>query len=154
MERILTSAREFFCAARDAVQRIATYDQRVEAKRQLAVMKARREGPSGRGGVTDPSKRIDDLIDTEMEAERGLIADQQLALRASRVLEGYALVDRRGASIVRMRYLRLMPWAAITEETGLPYDMCRSAESVAFDRIDSEGISAIESGALRTTGAE
>lgn len=148
------TAREFFCAARDAVQRITTYDQRLEAKRELAVMKARREGPSGRGGVTDPSKRIDDLIDLELESERELIADQQLALRASRVLEGYANVDERGATVLRMRYLRLMPWANIAEELNLPYDILRTAESVAFDRIDSEGIASIESGNLNMTGAE
>lgn len=148
------TAREFFCAARDAVQRITTYDQRLEAKRELAVMKARREGPSGRGGVTDPSKRIDDLIDLELESERELIADQQLALRASRVLEGYSNVDERGATVLRMRYLRLMPWAKIVEEENLPYDILRTAESVAFDRIDSEGIASIESGNLNMTGAE
>ena len=148
------TAREFFCAARDAVQRITTYDQRLEAKRELAVMKARREGPSGRGGVTDPSKRIDDLIDLELESERELIADQQLALRASRVLEGYSNVDERGAKVLRMRYLRLMPWAKIVEEENLPYDILRTAESVAFDRIDSEGIASIESGNLNMTGAE
>lgn len=148
------TAREFFCAARDAVQRITTYDQRLEAKRQLAVMKARREGPTSRGGVTDPSKRIDDLIDMQLEAERELVADTQLALDASRVLEGYAEIDSRGAEVLRMRYLRLMPWGVVAEETGLPYSIVRDIESVALDRIDSEGIASVAHGNLRITGAE
>lgn len=148
------TAREFFCAARDAVQRITTYDQRLEAKRQLAVMKARREGPTSRGGVTDPSKRIDDLVDMQLDAERELVADQQIALRASRVLEGYALLDQRGSEVLRMRYLRLMPWAVVSEETGLPYSILRDIESIALDRIDSEGVSSITEGNLRITGAE
>ena len=148
------TAREFFCAARDAVQRITTYDQRLEAKRQLAVMKARREGPTSRGGVTDPSKRIDDLVDMQLDAERELVADQQIALRASRVLEGYALLDQRGSEVLRMRYLRLMPWAVVSEEMGLPYSILRDIESIAFDRIDSEGVSSITEGNLRITGAE
>lgn len=148
------TAREFFCAARDAVQRITTYDQRLEAKRQLAVMKARREGPTSRGGVTDPSKRIDDLIDMQLEAERELVADTQLALDASRVLEGYTEIDSRGAEVLRMRYLRLMPWGVVAEETGLPYSIVRDIESVALDRIDSEGIASVAHGNLRITGAE
>ena len=148
------TAREFFCAARDAVQRITTYDQRLEAKRQLAVMKARREGPTSRGGVTDPSKRIDDLIDMQLEAERELVADTQLALDASRVLEGYAEIDSSGAEVLRMRYLRLMPWGVVAEETGLPYSIVRDIESVALDRIDSEGIASVAHGNLRITGAE
>lgn len=148
------TAREFFCAARDAVQRITTYDQRLEAKRQLAVMKARREGPTSRGGVTDPSRRIDDLVDMQLDAERELVADQQIALRASRVLEGYALLDQRGSEVLRMRYLRLMPWAVVSEETGLPYSILRDIESIALDRIDSEGVSSITEGNLRITGAE
>lgn len=148
------TSREYFCAARDAMERLATYDQRIEAKRELAVMRARRDGPSGRGGVTDPTKRIDDLVDMERDFERERMEDRRTVVDASSVLESYYRIDQLGSVILRARYLRLCPWQKIAEETGLSYDKVREAESVAHDRIDSEGIAAISGGSLRVTGAE
>ena len=147
------TARDYFCAARDAIERISTYDQRIEAKRELAVMRARRDGPTGRGGVTDPSKRIDDLIDTELEARSRLYEDQQLPLEAGRVVTGYTLIDPIGASVIRCRYLRLMTWKQVCEELCMSYADARDRESVAFDRIDSEGLHSMICGRVDTTAA-
>lgn len=148
------NAREFFCAARDAVQRQSTYRSRLEAKRQLAVMKARREGPSGRGGVTDPTKRIDDLIELQREFERERESDRALIGRAARVLKGYANVDAPGATVLAMRYLGLVRWPAIADRLGIGYCRAREIECIALDRIDSEGLAAAERGQLGITGAE
>lgn len=148
------NAREFFCAARDAVQRQSTYRSRLEAKRQLAVMKARREGPSGRGGVTDPTKRIDDLIELQREFERERESDRALIGRATRVLKGYSGIDALGATVLAMRYLGLVRWPEIADRMGIGYRRARELEGMALDRIDSEGLAAIERGRLGITGAE
>lgn len=141
------SAREFFCEAREALKRIAGYSDRVQAKRQLAIMKARREGPSGRGGITDPSRRIDELIDFEREHAETLDADISLALKACKVVEALSKVDPDCAQIIRMRYLRRLKWSDICEETGFDYQMVRNAEAIGFDRIDSEGIETLATSA-------
>lgn len=148
------TAREFFVAARDAVQRITEFQRRLEAKRELSVMRARSDGPRGKGGVTDPSRRIDDLIEFEAESERERRQDTRLVLDADRVIAGYSEIDRAGAAVLRMRYLNLMPWRNVAEAAGVDYDAVRSMESVAFDRIDSEGIAAMRGGVLKSTGAE
>lgn len=148
------NAREFFVAARDAVQRIVEFERRLEAKRELSVMRARSDGPRGKGGVTDPSRRIDDLMEFEAESERERRQDTRLVLDASGVLNGYAAIDPNGAAVLRMGYLQLMPWRDIAETTGTEYDAVRSIESVAFDRIDSEGLAAMRDGVLISTGAE
>lgn len=148
------NAREFFCAARDAVQRQSTYRSRLEAKRQLAVMKARREGPSGRGGVTDPTKRIDDLIELQREFERERESDRALIARAARVLKGYSGIDAPGATVLAARYLWLVRWPAIANRLRISYNRARELECIALDRIDSEGLAAIERGQLGITGAE
>lgn len=148
------NAREFFCAARDAVQRQSTYRSRLEAKRQLAVMKARREGPSGRGGVTDPTKRIDDLIELQREFERERESDRALIGRAVRVLKGYSDIDAPGAAVLAARYLGLVSWPAIADRMGIDYRRARELEGMALDRIDSEGLAATERGRLWITGAE
>lgn len=148
------TAREFFVAARDAVQRITEFQRRLEAKRELSVMRARSDGPRGKGGVADPSRRIDDLIEFEAESERERRQDTRLVLDADRVIAGYSEIDRAGAAVLRMRYLNLMPWRNVAEAAGVDYDAVRSMESVAFDRIDSEGIAAMRGGVLKSTGAE
>ena len=148
------TSREYFCAARDAVQRLATYREKIEAKRELAVMRARRDGPSGRGGVTDPTRRIDDLVDMEESFERDRAADGRIVIEASRLLDAYEGIDGAGARIIRYRYLKLMRWQDIADEMGMTYAEAREAESVAHDRIESEGFAAILGGSLRITGAE
>lgn len=148
------TSREYFCAARDAVQRLATYREKIEAKRELAVMRARRDGPSGRGGVTDPTRRIDDLVDMEASFERDRAADGRVVIEASRLLDAYEGIDGAGARIIRDRYLKLMRWQDIADEMGMTYAEAREAESVAHDRIESEGFAAILGGSLRITGAE
>ena len=148
------TSREYFCAARDAVQRLATYREKIEAKRELAVMRARRDGLSGRGGVTDPTRRIDDLVDMEASFERDRAADGRVVIEASRLLDAYEVIDGDGARIIRDRYLKLMRWQDIADEMGMTYAEAREAESVAHDRIESEGFAAILGGSLRITGAE
>lgn len=147
-------AREFFCAARDAAARMRDYEGRMEAKRQLAVMRARSEGPSGRGGVTDPTRRIDDYVDLEASHARGSASDARLVADAKLLLASYSEVDPGGARVLWLRYISLAPWADICARLGLPYGDARTMEQVAFDRIDSDGLAATAAGRRDVTGAE
>lgn len=148
------TSREYFCAVRDAVQRLRGYGESVDAKRQLAVMKARAEGPSARGGVTDPSRRIDELMDFEAGFERDRLQLASTVSEAEAVLAGLRFLDPAGAAIIRARYVLLMPWAAICESCGMEYGDVRLAESAAHDLVDSEGIAAVKMGRRSVTGAE
>ena len=56
--------------------------------------------------------------------------------------------------MLRLRYMQLTPWRDIALNLNREYDEVRSIESVALDRIDSEGLAAVRDGSLRTTGAE
>ena len=147
-------AREFFVAARDAIQRLRSYEERLDAKRELSVMRARSNEPRGKGGVTDPSKRIDDLIEFEEDAERERKQDIELFIQANKVIDGLYAIDRMGAMVLSARYIRLTPWRTIANLYDIQYDEVRTIESVALDRIDSEGLAAMRDGVLRTTGAE
>lgn len=71
-------AREFFCAVRDAAQRIRDAPLKVEQMEQEAIMRSRRDGPRGKGGVTDPSRRIDDMIDYENRLAKEQAEDRLL----------------------------------------------------------------------------
>lgn len=154
------TAREFFCSARDAAQRLNRFESTVEAKAQLAVMKARSEGPTSRGGVTDPMKRVDDLMDYRSRFEREQSGDRALVARANEILVGYSHIDLEAAEMLRMRYISEyggtigVPWAVIGFIMGCSYSELRTIEGVAFERMDSEGLSAIARGRLRITGAE
>ena len=140
------------CAARDAVLFLREQPGRIEAKRQLAVMRARREVPAPRGGVTDPTARIDDLIQSEMDAEREASEAARAVEDAMAVLRGLGRIDPGGASVLRMRYMMTAPWRSIAEACGLSYDEVRAMESRAMDMIDANGIAAIRAGETPVTG--
>lgn len=147
-------ARELFCTARDHLVDLRDHDRRAEAKRELAVMRARPEGPSSHGGVTDPTRRIDDLIDFEERFDRASEMGRIAVERASALACAYAAIDPRGAAVLAMRYLRLLPWRDVAERAGATYDEARAIECAALDRIDSEGQAAILSGVADVTAAE
>lgn len=148
------TSREFFCAAREAVQRLRGYADKLEAKRQLAVIKARADGPSARGGVTDPSARIDELMDFEAGFERDRLRLAEAVAEAEAVLSGLREIDPAGAAIVRARYINAMAWSDICEACGMGYGEVRAIESAAHDLVDSEGMAAVRIGRRSVTAAE
>lgn len=147
-------ARELFCRARDAAVAIRDHGDRVSERRELAVMHARPSGPTGKGWFSDPSRRVDSLIDFDMQFKEGLSGYLDDIMAAYRVLKGLASIDPIGCSVLYMRYFKLMKWGDISDKTGFGYERLREIASVAFDRIDSEGFTAISGGELRGTGAE
>lgn len=148
------NSREFFCGAREAVQRLRGYADKIEAKRQLAVIKARAEGPSARGGVTDPSRRIDELMDFEAGFERDKLQLAETVAEAEAVVSGLRQIDPGGAAVIRARYINAMPWADICEACGMEYGEVRAIESAAHDLIDSEGMAAVKMGRRSVTAAD
>lgn len=148
------TARETMCAARDAVQFLRDAPAKLEAKRQLCEMRARANGPRGKGGVTDPTKRIDDLIQCEQSLEDDFKSAEQRVADAYGLLQGLAQIDLEGAKVLLCRFLLLMPWRDVAVQIGADVDGCREIASVAFDLIDSNGEAAIRSGVLPVTRAD
>lgn len=147
------TAREYLCQARDAVQFLRDNPSKLEAKRELCSMRARREGPRG-SGCLNPSGRMDDLIDAEMAAEREEAQARETVIDAMAVLRGLGKIEPGCASVLRLRFLMLYPWKAIAAGMGLELDEIRQMASVGMDIIDANGISAIREGRLTVTGAE
>lgn len=137
------SAREFFCAVRDAAQRIHDAPLKVEQLEEEAVMKSRREGVRGKGGVTDPSRRVDELIDYENRLAKEQREDRLLVTRGQAVIDNLRKIDPVGADVIFTRYLNSQPWSVVAFTVGLTIEHARQRESIAFDRIDSEGIAAM-----------
>lgn len=147
-------AREFFCAVRDAAQRIRDAPLKVEQMEQEAIMRSRRDGPRGKGGVTDPSRRIDDMIDYENRLAKEQAEDRLLVTRGEMVVDGLRQIDPLGADVLFERYLNLSPWPIVAFSVGLTLTHTRERESLAFDRIDSEGIAAMGIGEPWATVAD
>lgn len=148
------TARETMCAARDAVQFLRDAPAKLEAKRQLCEMRARSDGPRGKGGVTDPTKRIDDLIQCEQSLEEDIKSAEQRASDAFALLQGLAQIDATGAKVLLCRFLLSMQWRDVAAQIGVDVDGCREIASVAFDIIDSNGEAAIRNGILAVTRAD
>lgn len=148
------TARETMCAARDAVQFLRDAPAKLEAKRQLCEMRARANGPRGKGGVTDPTKRIDDLIQCEQSLEDDFKSAEQRVADAYGLLQGLAQIDPEGAKVLLCRFLLCMPWRDVAVQVGTDVDGCRQIASAAFDLIDSNGEAAIRSGVLPVTRAD
>lgn len=147
-------AREFFCSVRDAVQRREDAPLKLQRMREECVLKSRREGARGKGGVTDPSRRIDAYLDAVGEMERDGREDELLIERGRLVLMTLSKVDSVGATVLTERYINLAPWHEIARALGMERDAVRLRESVAFDRIDSEGLAAMGLDELWATVAE
>lgn len=147
-------AREFFCSVRDALNRLDDMDRTAEAKLELAVMRGRRDGPSGRGGVTDPSRRWDDLAQYEQECGRKHASDMALVAEAKKVVVGLAGIYPVGASVLLLRYIERNMWREVETKLALTHDRARQIESTAFDIIDSNGFGAVKAGNAVITGAE
>lgn len=148
------TARETMCAARDAVQFLRDAPAKLEAKRELCEMRARANGPRGKGGVTDPTKRIDDLIQCEQSLEADLKSAEQRVSDAFALIQGLAQIDAAGARVLLCRFLLCMPWREIAVQIGADAEECREIASVAFDVIDSNGEAAIRNGVLAVTRAD
>lgn len=148
------TARETMCAARDAVQFLRDAPAKMEAKRSLCEMRARSNEPRGKGGVTDPTKRIDDLIQCEQSLEEDCKSAKRLVSDAICLLQGLAQIDAEGSWVLMCRFLLCMPWRDIAAFEGMDVEECREIASVAFDIIDSNGEAAIRNGVLAVTRAD
>lgn len=148
------TARETMCAARDAVQFLRDAPAKMEAKRSLCEMRARSNEPRGRGGVADPTKRIDDLIQCEQSLEEDYKSAERLVSDAYALLQGLAQIDAEGAKVLLCRFLLCMPWRDVAVQIGVGAEECREIASVAFDIIDSNGEAAIRNGVLAVTRAD
>lgn len=148
------NAREFFCSVRGAAQELADAPLTAERMEQEAVLKSRRDGPRGKGGATDPSRRIDALIDYEARARSERAGLRRVVARGKSVLHGLSRLDPVGAGVLRCRYVLCLPWPEVCERCGLELDAARARESMAFDRVDAEGVAALAEWRPSATVAE
>lgn len=147
-------ARQLFIDARDAIARISEFESEREARISRAMAMTRADGPHGKGGKADPMSSVDSALDFESSFTRSLSEYRRTVEIARSVVAGYSIVDRTGASVIALRYLMGWTWRRVYAKMGMSYDDVRLAESVAFDRIDSEGLIATAEGRLDVTGAE
>lgn len=145
-------ARETLCEARDASQALESHELRSEAKYALCVMRGRSDGPTGRGGVSDPTRRIDDLVDFDEGWERERERLNAVVSRAARMLDAYERLDPAGSMVLTLRFLRSMRWSAIASLLDEDEAEVRRRADVAIDRIDSEGLN-VYSGEAKVTAA-
>lgn len=145
--------REVLCEARDAAIELRDHERRAEAKRELCVMRARGEGPSARGGATDPTRRIDDLVDFEAKWEAEHAAMVRAVERAKDMLADWRAIDCVGARVLWLRYIEADPWDEVARKARVGRRRAEEIADVAIDRIDSEGLN-VRSRKAKVTGAE
>lgn len=148
------NARQYYVEARDAAQSLRRAKSILTAKRQLCIFRARTQGATGRGGVTDPTKRIDDLLDYESKLERDYEDYLALIRDAVRITNNYIDLDEIGGLVLWYRFIECLPKREVALAVGIDYEQVEPRMDMAFDRIDSEGLAAIREGKLRRTGAE
>lgn len=147
-------AREYYVGVRDAVQALRRAESALDAKRELCYFRARSQGPSARGGVTDPTRRIDDLIDYQNRLESDYQDHIALVRDGVHVTNNYIDLDEIGGLVLWYRFLEVLPKREVALAVGIELKQVEIHMDMAFDRIDSEGISAIREHKLRKTGAE
>lgn len=148
------SARECFCAARDAAVLLRDSKSRLELMREKAVFRARSYEASSHGSFLDAMRNADALIEYEGSLGRETREAKSLVREAESLLAGLAQIDLPAARVLKERYLDLVPWNEVAEREEMPYDAVREIEQRAFDLIDANGIAAIREGRTPVTGAE
>lgn len=154
MNRGQMDARQLFVDARDAIAKMAEFDSEREKRMSRAMSMAKSDGPHGKGGKADPMSSVDSALDFEASFAQSIEGYRRTVGIARSVVAGYSTVDRTGASVLALRYLMGWTWRKVYTKMGMSYDDVRLSESVAFDRIDSEGLIATAEGRLDVTGAE
>lgn len=151
----MMNTRGYFYDVREAVLQMRRAEETLEAKRQLCVHRARNQNPMGKGGVSDPTKRIDDLIEYEDKLGREYKEYKALEADAKHILNNYLKLDLMGGLVVWYRFLECLPKSQIAEVLDLEDEsQVELYMSAAFDRMDSEGLPAIRDGRLWKTRAD
>lgn len=149
-----SEARKLFCHVRDCAQALRDEPLKIARMREACVLRARGGGPHGKGGVSDPMRPVDALVDyvSKSQAET---AEERLELkRAVAMLTTLRRVDALGATILYNRYLLLHPWRSIADALRMPLEDVRERETMAFERMDSEGMGAMLYDQMGATLAE
>lgn len=149
-----SESRALFCHVRDCVQALRDEPLRINRMREACVMPARSGGPRGKGGVSDPMRRVDALIDYTARSDAEAAEMRPQLKRAAAMLATLRQVDPLGATIVYNRYLLLRRWEEIAGALKMPMADVRGRETMAFERMDSEGAGAMLYGQMGATLAE
>ncbi len=149
-----SESRALFCAVRDCAQALRDEPLKMARMREACVLRARSDGPHGKGGVSDPMRPVDALVDHEARAGAEMAEERLMLKRAVAMLSTLKAVDWLGATILYNRYLLLHPWREIADALGMGMDEVRGRETMAFERMDSEGMGAMLYGQMGVTLAE
>lgn len=152
-----TCAVDLFEAARAAsldIESTRRKMERVEQMRAAEGMRAQSYEAVGRGGVSDPTSRIDRRIDLEGIYERRLDEDYELVALADMVIygreSGAAGVERLMgpdyADVLHFRYCAAETWGTVSDRVGKSASWCKIAAQAAIDQVDAYGIERMLSG--------
>lgn len=152
-----TCAVDLFEAARAAsldIESTRRKMERVEQMRAAEGMRAQSYEAVGRGGVSDPTSRIDRRIDLEEIYERRLDEDYELVALADMVIYGREsgqggverLMGPDYADVLHFRYCAAETWDTVADRVGMSATWCKLAAKAALDQIDGYGIALMLAG--------
>lgn len=147
------NARDYFMAARDAAETVATYDARLERERLKCGLRARSLEPSGRGSFLDAMRHADRVVEMEEARPRELRDAAQIVADAARVLAGVACSHPLWARVVAARFLARERWEAIAAREGMAREEAEATCDACLDWVDSEGIARVRERRAGATSA-
>lgn len=146
-----TCAIDLFEAARAAsldIESTRRKMERVEQMKAAESLRAQTYEAVGRGGVSDPTSRIDRRIDLEGIYERRLDEDYELVALADMVIYGREsgrggverLLGPDYADVLHFRYCAAETWGTVSDRVGRSDRWCREACRIAMEQIDAYGV--------------
>lgn len=137
------NARDYFVAAREAAETVATYDARLAREREKCGLRARSLEPSCHGSFLDAMRHADRVVDMEEARPRELRDAEQIVRDAVAVLAGVSSVHPRWCQVVGLRFLARWRWDAVANRVGMTRAEAEAACDACLDWVDSEGIARV-----------
>lgn len=139
------TAREYFCAARDAAQQMRDHDLRREREAAKCGLRARSWESSSHGSVLDAMRHVDSVVDMDAERPKVMRECERLLSEAYEVAGGVgAWFGDQYAEVLCRRFLWLEPWDEVAGHMHVTATHAERMCDMALDLADSEGIARLK----------